>query len=79
MDVNVHQPWSDIQSAHVGDRLGLRGRNILSHARDLAIRDCHIHDFADVVLRIDHVTALEEQVVAGPLGVQTDSGQNKKE
>ncbi len=63
--VNVHEAGSDVQSRNVNRFQCRRRIEMVGHSRDAAIQDRHIPDGANVVLGVDHMSALEEQVVLG--------------
>ena len=65
VEMDVDQPGRDVQPRHVHG-LRCRGRiNRCRHRRNLAILDRHVTDGAHPVPRVDHVAALEEEIVSG--------------
>ncbi len=64
MRVDVDQPGSDIEPGDVHRLPGLPRGNALRHSRYLIAADCNVHHPIDAIGGIDHVAALEQQVVS---------------
>jgi hypothetical protein len=61
--VNVDETRSHVEARHIDGLQRLSGRNADGHRRDFAILDRHVAHRAQVVPRVDDVTALQEKVV----------------
>ena len=69
VEMDVDQPGRDVQPRHVH---GLRCRGRINRWRDrrnLAILDRHVTDGAHPVPCVDHMAALEEEIVSGCAGL----------
>jgi len=58
------EPGRDVQPGGVDDLSASGGGNIRRHPRNARAADGDIHDAVDVVRRIDHMAALDQQIVA---------------
>ena len=63
MHVDVDQPGSHVQPGDVHHLFGFRRIDLLGDARDAAAFDSHVPDAIDAVLGIDHVPALQQQII----------------
>jgi hypothetical protein len=61
--VHVHQARSHEKAARVDDRGGGARRDIGRDSGDLASGDGNVHHPVDAVLRVDHVTAFDQEIV----------------
>jgi hypothetical protein len=61
--------WRHIESFYVHYLLGLLCGDVLGHTGDAAAGDGHVHGPVDVVGRVYHVPALQQQVKASHLPV----------
>ena len=63
MHVNIDETGHHIEPAHIYHLLCFFRGKILSHRHDLALRDRYVAHRADIILRVDQMTALEQQFI----------------
>jgi len=78
MRVKVDEAGHDVEPRRVDNAGGLVRRQILGHARDLALGDGHIERRVDLVLRIDHPPAFDEKIPLRGLCAEDARSQHDK-
>ena len=68
MNMNINQPGSNVKPRSVHHLPGLTGGNIFFYRGNFAFRHCHVHHCVYVVRGVNHVAALQQQIVARRLG-----------
>src|SRR6266496_1961498 len=63
MVVNINEPGRYIKLRDIHDLPGLVSRDVFLNGSDLAIENTDISHFVNVIRRVDHVAALQQQVV----------------
>ncbi len=63
MGMKVDEAGNDIQARNVDDFLRLRCGNGIGDRRNLALRNGHVLQSVDAILRIDDVAAFQQQLV----------------
>src|SRR5207247_10521857 len=76
VSVKVDEPRCDVQPGGVDDLAATRGGDVRRHPPDTRSADGDVHHGVDAVRRIDHVAALEQQVVSLPR--QKRSGEKER-
>ncbi len=63
MRVNVHEPRRQIKTLGIDRLSGIARRNIFLHRGDFVITHRYVANFVNIVLRVQHRCALDQQVV----------------
>src|SRR5580765_3338893 len=72
MIVNINEPGRYIETRDIHNLPGLVRRNVFLDGSDLTLENADISYFIDVIGRVNHMAALQKQVVARRLGKRND-------
>ncbi len=68
VDVNIDEPGGDVEPGGVHHLSRLAGGNVFFDGGDFVFHHRHVHDCVHVVRGINHMAALQQQVITGRLG-----------
>src|SRR3954453_16951338 len=72
MVLNINKSGRYIQARDIHNLPGLVSRNVFLDGSDLSLENTNISYFIDVIGRVNHMAALQQQVVARRLGKRSD-------